>query len=168
MPLFSFMEIANKKCPPLATLTTNFQKYVENEVNNECNYIKDGTLHYIEYDIPTAYIARYGSEKSIKILDKFLKSIEVGRVPFFANYTQFWEPNYKRIKYLNVINENMYAYYRYKIDDDFNNGDKYFVNLEDGTVHGILFPIVIKKTNDFNDDTDDSDGGDGDGDECKK
>ena len=46
MPQFSFMEIVNRKCPPLDTLITNFQKYVENEVNNECSYIKDGTFHY--------------------------------------------------------------------------------------------------------------------------
>ena len=97
-----------------------------------------------------------------------MKSKEVGRVPFFANYTHSYEPNYKRIKYLRVINENMYAHYKYKIDDDFNNGDKYFVNFKDTTVHGILFPIVIKKTNDFNKTNDDDDTDDCDGDECKK
>ena len=46
------------------------------------------------------------------------------------------------------ITENMYAHYKYNVDDDFNNGDKYFVNSDcsSGNGIGILFPVVIKKT----------------------
>jgi hypothetical protein len=145
------MDIANSKCPPLDTLITNFQKYVENEINTECSYIKEGTLHYIEYDIPTAYIGKYGSKACSDILSKFLESPEINRKPFIVKKPLDSEPyQYKSFKYSMFITENMYAYYKYSVDDDFNNSDKYFVNCnsdsDSGIGIGILFPVVIKKT----------------------
>jgi len=155
------MEIINTKCPTLDTLIINFQKFIENEVENECNYIKDGTLHYIEYDIPTAYIASYGNNACIDTLTQYLESSEINRKIYMCNYINCDTNDYKKAKSRLLVCENMYAKYKYQVDFNYDKGDKYCVSSNNAD--GILFPIVIKKTNDFNDDTDDCDG-----DECKK
>jgi len=140
MASLSFMKIVSSKCSPIDSLITNFQKYIENEVNNECNYINESTLHYIEYDIPTAYIAKYGRSACLNVLENYLKSPEINR----CNYSDPSYYLYKHEKSQFAIKENMYAKYVYKKESDSTNGDK-FLCSDNCYADGILLPVVIKK-----------------------
>lgn len=77
-----FYPLVNYMCPPIETIISNFMNYVVSQVKNETSYLQNGTLYYLEYDIPTAYISKYGNASCIKVLEKFLKSNGINRVEY--------------------------------------------------------------------------------------
>ena len=166
LELESFYSLVNTMCPPIETLITNFKEYVVSQVKNESGYLQNGTLFYIEYDIPSGYIAKYGKEACLDVLENFLQSNKIKRFVYISDNSIYNQEIYEEdqenkedendednnycsnklemYKTKLLVKENMYARYEYEIDNDsYSKGDKLIISHS--RADGILFPILFTK-----------------------
>ena len=145
--LDSFQMLVSSTCPPLETLITNFKEFIVAQVKNDSTYMQNGTLFYIEYDIPTGYVSKYGKEACLEVLEAYFHSDKIKRILYINNCDEDEEYMTRKLEFYKknlFVKENMYARYGYEYDDDdYNRGNKIIVNA--ANADGILFPILISK-----------------------
>ena len=147
--LDKFIIVSMQKCESLDTLIYNFKQFIVNEVENN-SYIENGTLYYVDYKIPTAYIAKYGMLECTSVLETYLTSKDINRIPYKSSVNKdyglrLYNSELKTVKNYLGIKENMYGKYVYGIDNEgkTDKDKKHLVNSN--AVVGIIYPIVIKK-----------------------
>jgi len=147
MELDSFIELSNQMCEPLESIITNFKEFVVNDIKNNCNYVNNGNLYYVEYKIPTGYISKYGKVVCFNVLENYLTGKEINRVLYtIINNKELYDLDIKKIKNNYEIKENMFAKFIYLHPDEDGNIDedkKYLTKYNNAD--GIIYPIVIQK-----------------------
>jgi hypothetical protein len=147
--LDKFQKYTMQKCGSLDTLVYNFKQFIINDVENN-RYIENGTLYYVDYKIPTAYIAKYGNIECTSILETYVKSKDINRIPYKSydnkdECVRLYNSDWKIVKNHLWIKENMYGKYIYGTDDEGNiDEDKKNLTNSNSAV-GIIYPIVITK-----------------------
>ena len=136
-------EILTNHIGTIDKLVENFKNAIINEIENNCTDKNEGTLHYFEYDIPTAYIAKYGRSVCVEYINEYLTSDTINRKLADNIYEIFkfqQVPVYVVTKNV-AIKENQFILY----EDKPYSSQKY-ITLKFSEADGILLPIVIGKS----------------------
>lgn len=127
-----FNEIINAKIAPIDHLITIFKNHIINEYKKHYDNIKIGYIHYIDFEIPSGYISKYGITTCIQTIKDVL--IKYNRIEVDYNVYKYKNNNINSLIEDRIIKENNFVTYR-MYDDGSKVWSEYFVN-------GFIIPVV--------------------------
>ncbi len=126
-----FTEIINKKIGPIENVLTIFKKHIISEYKKHYEHIKNGYIHYVDFEIPIGYVSKYGINECIQIIKNLLK--KHNRIENVCNH-HFATKDVNLMIDEKLIMENEFITYTKNL-----NGNKIWYRYD---IVGFIIPIV--------------------------